>query len=118
EILFRGVISKAVEGLKVETETRLVEKLIEHIAKGDGLGAYGDDEVERAVQFGAVGVLLVTDRRLREASDDRRRWIDDLIRNTEKTRGEFHIVSTDHPAGDQLQSIGGIGAILRFSIEH
>ncbi|MHA2069427.1 MAG: hypothetical protein ACXABY_34125 [Candidatus Thorarchaeota archaeon] len=42
--------------------------------------------------------------------------MDRLIRNTEKTRGQFHIVSTDHPAGDQLHNLGGIGAILRFKI--
>ncbi|MHA1742291.1 MAG: hypothetical protein ACTSVD_09405 [Candidatus Thorarchaeota archaeon] len=27
------------------------------------------------------------------------------------------MVSTDHPAGDQLQSLGGIAAILRFKVE-
>lgn len=117
EILFRGVISKAIEGLKLETETQLVEGIIEHIAKGDGLGAYGDDEVKRAVEYGAVEHLLITDKRLREGDDNQRLWMDSLIRNTEKTRGEFHIVSTDHPAGDQLQSIGGIAALLRFRID-
>ena len=116
EILFRGVIANAVTELKVETETRLVESLIEHIAKDDGLGAYGNDEVASAVQYGAVEDLLITDIKLREGADDERRWMDSLIRNTEKTRGSFHIVSTEHPAGDQLQRLGGIGAILRFKI--
>ena len=116
EILYRGVISKAVTELKVETETRLVEALIEHISKDDGLGAYGNDEVSNAVQFGAVEELLITDKKLREGDEKTRRWMDSLIRNTEKTRGSFHIVSTEHPAGDQLQRLGGIGAILRFRI--
>ncbi|MFX1559957.1 MAG: mRNA surveillance protein pelota [Promethearchaeota archaeon] len=116
EILYRGVISKAVIELKVETETRLVEALIEHISKDDGLGAYGNDEVSNAVQFGAVEELLITDKKLREGDEEARRWMDSLIRNTEKTRGAFHIVSTEHPAGDQLQRLGGIGAILRFRI--
>ncbi len=116
EILFRGIISKAVTELKVETETRLVENLIEHISKDDGLGAYGNDEVTNAVQLGAVEELLITDKRLREGDDDKRRWMDALIRNTEKTRGKFHVVSTEHPAGDQLQRLGGMGAILRFKI--
>jgi protein pelota len=116
EILFRGVISKAIEGLKLEIETQLIESLIEHIAKGDGLGAYGDKEVKAAVEYGAVEHLLITDKRLREGNHDQRRWMDNLIRNTEKTRGQFHIVSTDHPAGDQLQNLGGVGAILRFRI--
>ncbi len=116
EILYRGVISKAVTELKVETETRLVEALIEHISKDDGLGAYGDEEVSRAVQYGAIEELLITDKKLREGDERARRWMDSLIRDTEKTRGMFHIVSTDHPAGDQLQRLGGIAAILRYRI--
>jgi protein pelota len=116
EILFRGVIAKAVTELKVETETRLIESLIEHIAKDDGLGAYGNDEVSNAVDFGAVEELLITDKKLREGDDKTRRWMDAMIRKTEKTRGKFHVVSTEHPAGNQLHRLGGLGAILRFRI--
>ena len=88
---------------------------------GDGfddilVGAYGNDEVASAVQYGAVEELLITDKKLREGAEKERLWMDSLIRNTEKTRGSFHIVSTEHPAGDQLQRLGGIGAILRFRI--
>jgi protein pelota len=118
EVLFRGVIAKAITELKVETETRLVEALIEHISKGDGLGAYGNEEVTKAVQYGAVEDLLITDKKLREGSDSVRRQMDALVRDTEKTRGKFHIVSTDHPAGDQLDRIGGLGAVLRFRIDY
>lgn len=116
EILFRGVISKAVTELKVETETKLIEDLIENISKDNGLGAYGNDEVSKAVDYGAVEDLLITDKKLREGDDNARRWMDALIRNTEKTRGKFHVVSTEHPAGDQLERLGGIGALLRFRI--
>lgn len=116
EILFRGVISKAVEGIKLEEETQLIEAIIEHIAKDDGLGAYGPAEVKKAVQFGAVENLLVTDKRLREGDDKYRRWMDQMIRDTESARGKFHIVSTEHPAGDQLQNLGGIAALLRYRI--
>ena len=117
EVLFRGVIAKAVTELKVEKETQLIESLIEHIAKDDGLGAYGPEEVRKSVQYGAVEDLLVTDKRLREGSEDERRQMDKLIRDTEKIRGQFHIVSTEHPAGDQLDRLGGLGAILRFRID-
>ncbi len=116
EILFRGVIGKVIAELKVETETKLVEDLVTHISKDDGLGAYGHDEVSKAVQYGAVQDLLITDKKLREGSDDVRRQMDTLIRNTEKTKGAVHIVSTDHPTGEQLHRLGGIAAILRFRI--
>lgn len=117
EILFRGVISKAVEGIKLEEETQLVESIIEHIAKDDGLAAYGPDEVKKAVQYGAVENLLITDKRLREGDESYRKAMDKIIRDTEAVRGKFHIISTEHPAGDQLQSIGGIAAVLRFRID-
>ncbi|NWF97149.1 MAG: mRNA surveillance protein pelota [Candidatus Thorarchaeota archaeon] len=117
ELLFRGIISKTVAELKIETETQLIEELITHVAKNDGLGAYGDAEVEQAVQYGAVAHLLVTDLRLRECSAEQRRWIDRLIHDVEKTRGTFHVVSTEHPAGDQLHNLGGIAAVLRFKVQ-
>ena len=116
EILFRGVIGKVIDELRVETETKLVEKLIEHISKDNGLGSYGDEQVTKAVQYGAVQDLLITDKKLREGSDEVRREMDRLIRDTEKTKGAIHIVSTDHPTGDQLHRLGGIAAILRFRI--
>jgi protein pelota len=68
------------------------------------------------VHFGAVENLLVTDRRLREGSDDQRRWLERLIHDAEGMRGEFHVVSTEHPAGDQLQKLGGVAALLRFKM--
>lgn len=116
EILFRGVIGKVITELRVETETKLVEKLVEHISKDNGLGIYGDNQVAKAVQYGAVQELLITDKKLREGSDEIRRQMDDLIRNTEKMKGAVHIVSTDHPTGNQLHRLGGIAAILRFRI--
>ncbi len=118
EILFRGVIGQAITEIKLETETRLVEALVEHIAKDDGLGTYGFAEVEKAVQFGAVEELLITDKRLREGTEEDRRRMDTLIRNTESTRGSFHIVSTEHPTGEQLHRLGGIAAILRYRMEY
>ncbi|MCK4739984.1 MAG: mRNA surveillance protein pelota [Candidatus Thorarchaeota archaeon] len=117
EILFRGIIGKAIKGLKLEAETQLIEKLIEHLAKDNGLAAYGDDEVKKAVQFGAVETLLITDKKLREGTNEQRRKMDRLIRDVEKIRAEFHIVSTDHPAGNQLQNLSGIAAILRFKMK-
>ena len=116
EILYRGVISKAVQGIKLEKETQLIEEILANVAKGNGLGVYGPDEVQRAVQYGAVEELLITDKKLREGTEQERRRMDQLIRDTEKSRGNFHIVSTEHPAGDQLENLGGIAALLRFAI--
>ncbi|MHA1771098.1 MAG: mRNA surveillance protein pelota [Candidatus Thorarchaeota archaeon] len=116
EILYKGVISRTLSDLKIETETQLVEEVLTHIAKDDGLATYGDAEVAKAAQYGAIEHLLITDKKLRGAEDDKRRWLDRVIKDTEKAAGKLHIVSTEHPAGDQLDHISGIAAILRFKI--
>ncbi|MBD3405482.1 MAG: mRNA surveillance protein pelota [Candidatus Lokiarchaeota archaeon] len=118
EVLYRGVISETLTEIKLERETQLVENILTHVAKDDGLGIYGKDEVAKAVRFGAVEELLITDKKLREGSEKDRKWMDRLIRDTEKIRGEFHIVSTEHPAGDLLENLGGIAAVLRFRVEY
>lgn len=118
EVLYRGIISETLTEIKLERETQMIENILTHIGKDDGLATYGSDEVQRAVQYGAVEELLITDKKLREGSEQDRKWMDRLIRDTEKTQGEFHIVSTDHPAGDLLENLGGIAALLRFRIEY
>jgi stalled ribosome rescue protein Dom34 len=42
---------------------------------------------------------------------------DRLIENTKNKKGQAVIISMEHEAGERLQKIGGIGAILRFPIE-
>ncbi|MEM2142680.1 MAG: mRNA surveillance protein pelota [Candidatus Thorarchaeota archaeon] len=117
EILGRGVISSALGQLRIETENKLVDELLVHIAKDDGLGLYGTEEVEMAIHAGAVRSLLVTDKLLRESDEEQRRALEEMIHEAEKTRAEVTIISVDHPAGDQLQRLGGLAAIARYSIE-
>ena len=84
---------------------------MEAIARGTGLVAYGLEEVQRALNYGAVEQLLITDTFLRKYEG-----ADGLIERAKGMRGEVVIVSTEHEAGERLQALGGIGALLRFRI--
>src|SRR3972149_6380982 len=73
EAMRGGLGAKILEEPGAAQETRLVERLLEEIAKG-GLFAYGPDETRTAVEAGAVETLLVTDTKVRDLAGE------DLIR--------------------------------------
>jgi protein pelota len=53
---------------------------------------------------------------LRSASAEERTELDNLLRNTEKMKGKVMIFSAENEPGEELTSLGGIAALLRFKI--
>jgi len=111
EIIKKGVVERIARDSRVSYESRLVEHLFAEIGKGSGLGAYGPEEVKKALDMGAVDKLLVTDTFLRKD-----KGADALLEGARRTGGEGVIVSTEHDAGERLEGIGGVGAILRYPV--
>lgn len=110
EALRRGLLSRVSTEHRVARDTGLVEDLLLRVSKGDGLAAYGPADVARSVQAGAADSLLVSDRLVREGQ------VDGLLRQAEAARCAVHVVSTSHEAGEQLDRMGGLAALLRFAI--
>jgi protein pelota len=111
EIVRRGLVERVSRDDHVSRETFAVEQLMTEIAKG-GLATYGVAEVGRAASAGAIEKLLVADELLRSNRAD----VEEGLERTRKTRGKVIIVSTEHDGGKQLQSLGGIAALLRFKL--
>jgi len=109
EALRSGAGAKVFEESRVGMETRLVERLLEVIAR-DGPATYGPQQVRHAVEVGAVETLLVADSRVRDTA------VEDLIRRVENARGRAVILSTRHEAGKKLEGLGGLAAILRYKL--
>ena len=59
---------------------------------------------------GAAESLLVSDRVVRSGS------VDALLKQAETARCTVHIVSSSHDAGEQLDRMGGLAALLRFAL--
>ena len=110
EALKAGVGAKVFGDSRVGYETRLVETLLESIATNRPC-AYGPAEVAEAVEAGAVETLLVSDAVVRNPG------IEDLMRSAESARGAVVLVSRHHEAGQKLEALGGIAALLRFPIK-
>lgn len=111
EVIKRGVVERVAKNSRVSLETKLVEKVFEEIGKSTGLAAYGMEEVKKALDYGAVEKLLVTEVFLRKSEEAEK-----LIERAKHARGEAVIVSAEHEVGEKLEGIGGIAALLRFRV--
>ncbi|MHA1332711.1 MAG: mRNA surveillance protein pelota [Candidatus Odinarchaeia archaeon] len=116
EVIKRGAAVKAAKELRVFKETELVEEVLKRLGKGSEDVVYGLKDVEKAVNYGAVDTLLVTDELFRELSFKSKNNVNNLLKNVESTGGKLFIISTQHQAGEQLNALGGIAALLRFKI--
>ncbi len=92
---------------RVAKETQLVEGLLAEIGR-QGLGAYGKEETKKAVESGAVEVLLVSEERAKE--------FETLMDAADRLKGKVVIISGGHEAGEKLLGLGGIGGFLRFRV--
>jgi protein pelota len=110
EVLKRRAIERILEESRISEETALVERFYEELAK-EGLAAYGIAEVSKAIDYGAVDTLLISDAFLRKHPES-----DLLIEKARAIKARVLIVSTEHEAGERLEAIGGLAAILRFKV--
>jgi protein pelota len=116
EALRSGILLNAVKQLRVAEETEIVEELLKRLGKDETRVTYGFEEVQKAAEAGATEKLVIADSLLREATDDERLRIEEVMRQVEDKRGEIIVVSTENEAGNQLLGLGGIAALLRFGI--
>jgi len=114
EALRSGVFTKAIKQMRIAEEAKVMEEVLSRLGKERMDVTYGFDEVKTASTIGAVNKLLIADITLREASDDKRTLLENLMRNIEEKRGEIIVLSVEHEAGAKLLSLGGVAALLRF----
>ncbi len=116
EALRAGVLAKALSEARVVREAEAVKEVLARLGKDDKRVAYGLGEVREACSYGAVEKLLVADAILRDANEEARHELEELMMEVEAKGGRVMIISSGHEAGRNLLSLGGVAAILRFPI--
>jgi protein pelota len=116
EAVRSGVLSKTMKRMRIAEEAEIIEEVLKRLGKGEPNVTYGMEEVEKAERLGAVEKLVLADTTLREALDERRLLVEDLMKKVEQRGGNIIIVSTEHEAGAKLIALGGIAALLRFAL--
>ncbi|MEM1515248.1 MAG: mRNA surveillance protein pelota [Candidatus Bathyarchaeia archaeon] len=116
EALRSGILTKALKHARIIEEALAVEEVLKRLGMGRNDVAYGLSDVEKAVSFGAVQELLITDELLRESDEDKMRIFENIMHEVEERGGRVRIISVEHEAGVKLKSLGGVAALLRFPL--
>ena len=93
----------------VTAEKEIMNKFFKMLAEEPGKVAYGEAEVRKAIDFGAVETLLLS-----EQLDDK--IMDELEEKASAVGADTKIISTETREGVQLRDMGKIAAILRYSL--
>ena len=110
EVLKKGTVEKLTSENRVAIEMGAINKLLEQIGKNSSKIAYGSKEVKNAINMGAVSELLVLDTKVADEN------MGDLMDMVENMNGNVMVISSEHEGGKQLESLGGMAAILRYEI--
>jgi protein pelota len=116
EALRSGVLLKAAHQLRLVDETETMEEVMKRLGKGEGTVTYGLDAVEGAVKMGAVEKFVVADTTIRDADEEQRLKLEELMREAERHGASVTVISTEHEAGAKLLGLGGVVALLWFPI--
>lgn len=118
EVMKKPELKKILQTNRIGEEKILVEELLSEINK-DNLAVYGLNEVERAVNFGAVLKLIITNKYLQKVKvDGSFLKIDSLMKSVDKTQGHIFIISSENESGKTIDGLGGIAAILRYKLNY
>lgn len=118
EVLKRDELKEALKQDRISKEMKLVDSLLAEIRKNN-LAAYGLNDVENAINAGAVKDLLITDafiNKMREEGKYER--IDVIMKVADQMKAEIYIISSEHEGGKKLDGLGGMGAILRYRLSY
>ena len=110
EVLKRPEMATVLANAMASKEMKLVDEIMTEIAK-DGKVTYGKKEVREAVEAAAVEKLLITDVNVYSNPD-----LEKLMKQAEDSGGKVFIINSENQAGQKLDSLGGIAAILRYKL--
>ena len=110
EVLKRPEMATVLANAMASKEMKLVDEIMTEIAK-DGRVTYGKKEVREAIEAAAVEKLLITDVNVYSNPD-----LEKLMKQAEDSGGKIFIINSENQAGQKLDSLGGIAAILRYKL--
>ncbi|HJJ54664.1 MAG TPA: mRNA surveillance protein pelota [Methanocorpusculum sp.] len=110
EAIGNGVLERAASDVQLAREVAVMDELFLRIGQ-NGAVAYGNADVQKAADYGAVESILVSDSALRLGAYSQ------LLEDVEKMGAEIVVLSTSFEPGERLEALGGIAALLRYAIQ-
>jgi protein pelota len=118
EVIRRPEVATVLKQEKFAKESTIVETLLTEISL-TGKAEYGIKNIKKAIENGAVSVLLITDSLIhKRRQEDTFAEIEHIMREAEAANGEICIISSEHEGGKKLDGLGGMGALLRYKMTY
>jgi protein pelota len=116
EILREGLAGELLSEHAITREIALIENAWERLAT-NGAVAYGTEFLMKAMNEGAIETLLISAELLREENEliGKQTWME-WVNGLSDIGAELVQCSTDHDAGQQLLGLGGVVALLRYTM--
>ncbi|SBT75555.1 PelOta protein homologue, putative [Plasmodium ovale] len=116
EIIKDEHMKKKILNMKVVSHIDILNTFYKIFEKNEEKVCYGDAEVRHASSQNAIDSLLITDSIFRNCDVLRRKAYVNMVEQVKKTGGKVYIFSDQHTSGEQLNSLTGIAAILKFPV--
>ena len=118
EVIKRDETKNVLKEDRLAKETKIIDKLFKEIKKA-GLAVYGFEETKKASELGAIEELLISDHLIKESRENSfYSKIEAVLRMVESSKGKIFIISSVHEAGQRLDGLGGIAALLRYNLNY
>jgi len=116
ELLNRDVVRNVIRDSAVEKASRILEEFEYMLIKDINRVAYGLDHIILVADLGAIEKLAIVDEML-SGFDENRERVEEVLRKVVEKGGVIVIVPSNTPVGERIKMLGGLIAILRYSID-
>ncbi len=116
EVLKRSEIKTVFKDIEIQKNHEILQEVLKRISKDKKI-AYGEKEVKKNIDMGAVDKLIVSSFYMKKKRENES--INDLINlfeKVDKMDGEFIIMDSNYETGKTIDSFTGIVALTRFDI--
>lgn len=116
EVLMRPELQHRLKDTKAAGEVRILRQFHDMMQRDPDRAVYGPAHVRFALEMGAIEHLLVTDSLFRAVEVEKRKRYVEFVEGVRGGGGVVTVFSTQHVTGEELDSMSGIAALLRFPL--
>lgn len=116
EVLKNPLYSSKLSDTKYAKDAVIMDEFMDHLNKDDFKAWYGEAEVEKASEMGAIRYLLITDTMLHNDDIAKRKKFLELVERVEQSGGKAVVFSTLHSLGEELDRMTGVACILNYPL--
>ncbi|CAR30546.1 KLTH0H12474p [Lachancea thermotolerans CBS 6340] len=116
EVLKNPAYGSRLQDAKNSKEALVMDEFLQHLNDDDFKAWYGEAEVTKASEMGAIDTLLVTDGLLRSDDLNMRKKCVGITQDVERAGGSVVVFSSLHSSGEELDRLTGLACILKFPI--